>query len=496
MFKNRLLSSEKGYALAFALGIMVIMMLVGTMFTVLIYNEMLSFSRHKEIAQAYYLTEAGVNHALWNLNNGVSGSVASEASPISLGNGSYYTVFDSNSKLLTSIGKVAGVTKKITVHVTLGVTPGSFDRALSGAKFTAIHGDEISDPNDPWDMNYKGVFIHNATTDLNKVVVMSDGQLIIHGYVVNDEKELNNPPYDPEYLGYAYSNAGVGPDSKRYVEGSKVYPQAHWKDDIVGQVELPEFDTSSYEKKIASAKKEETGDVIWNNITKTYDPGTQVLISGDLTITGSTVQNSNPSGSAVEIVVFENVVIDHSTIGSNVTIIAGGGSVNDKNKLKNELALEIKGQNKNVWTTLGDECQFYSNGMTKIADYVRTEGKDTPDTSDDGEITIISKYGVNVLTEHDSSDTDYHINYEGIIFSKQKVDFDLKTNGGDVRIAGCVVAGSAGAVSPDGYINFGSTTQHRLDIIFFRGAVPKLDELAAFKVVTGAVLDYSTWRER
>jgi|GEM_PF-4465863 len=494
--KNCLFSSEKGYTLAFALGVILVLMILGAMFTTVIQNEMLQFTKHKEITQAYYLAEAGINHALWNLNNSFSGTVGSEASPVSLGAGSYYTVFDSSSKLLTSIGKVAGVTKKITVHVKLQVLPASFERAVSGVRFNSIYGEEsfnsiygeeISTPDDPWNPNYKGVFIHNASTDsdtFDDVMVMNDGSntLNIDGYVVNDEAFGTE-----NYLSYAYSSSsgGVTPSSKRYNFPSNVYPNAHWKDGIVADVELPEFDTSSYETKIALAKDAGTGDVTWSSVTKTYDPGTQVLISGDLTITGSTVQNSNPDEGAVEIVVFEKVTINTSTIGPKVHIIAGGGYVNDENKLQSELALEMTGgQNKNSRTWLGDETQFYSNGKTLIHDYVCM--------SADSQTTIISRFRFDIQSA-EPDPTGYHINLEGIFFSKRKIDFTLEPDGGNVRVNGCVVAGNSGATSPDGQINFGGIN-HRLDLVFSKSFISG-EVGAAFNIVNGAVLDYSTWRE-
>jgi len=493
MVKRNLFSSEKGYTLAFALGVILILMILGAMFTTVIYNEMLQFSRHKEVTQAYYLAEAGVNHALWNLNNSFSGTVGSESVPVSLGDGSYYTHYDTNSQTLTSAGTVNGVTKKIITHLKVTVVPSSFDRAVTGGRhFNSVPGGALATPDNPWNPAYSGVFIHNATTDFAKVLVVNCGSnvLNIHGYVVNDEKESN--PYDPEYLGYVWDEDGVEPSGNIY-SPTNLYPDAHFKVSSEPEdVGLPAFNTSYYESEIVQADAGgDLGPVTWNSYTE-FTAGTTKRIKGDLTITGCTVASSDPNGSPVTIVASGKVTIENATIGGNIHIIAGNIGVSPS-----ESAFEINGTYGTPiqWTTLGDETQLYSHGDTEVNDYVRTTGKDTPGTTDDdGETIIFSREETTICSDDGNDEYTYHINIDGIIFAKEKITLSNKSSSqaGNIYIGGCVVAGDAG--SDDGRIEFPNVT-HRIDVVFSRGAVPS-GFPQAFQIIDGVVVDYPTWREK
>jgi len=477
MVKKNLFSSEKGYTLAFALGVILILMILGAMFTTVIYNETLQFARHKEVTQAYYLAEAGVNHALWNLNNNFSGTVGSESVPVSLGDGSYYTSYDTNSQTLTSAGTANGVTKKIITHLKVTVVPSSFDRAVTGGgKFNEVPG---------------GVFIHNATTDLSKVLVVNYGSNVLNigGYIINDEKTSD----DPDYLGYVWDEDGVLPASNRYTPPTIVYPDAHFK--VSAEPEdagLPAFNTSYYESEIAQADAGgDLGPVTWNSYTE-FTAGTTKRIKGDLTITGCTVASSDSNGSPVTIVASGKVTIENATIGDNIHIIAGNIGVSPSVS-----ALEIKGTYGTPiqWTTLGDETQLYSHGDTEVNDYVRTTGKDTPGiTDDDGETIIFSNEETIICSDDGNDEYTYHINIDGIIFAKEKITLSnfSASQSGNIYIGGCVVAGDAG--SDDGQIQFPNVT-HRIDVVFSKGAVPN-GFPQAFEIIDGVVIDYPTWREK
>jgi len=483
MVKRNLFSSEKGYTLAFALGVILILMILGAMFTTVIYNEMLQFSRHKEVTQAYYLAEAGVNHALWNLNNNFSGTVGSESVPVSLGDGFYYTYYDTNSQTLTSAGTVNGVTKKIITHLKVTVVPSSFDRAVTGGHFVEIPGETLATSDDPWNPDYKGVFIHNATTDLAKVLVVNYGSdaLTIHGYVVNDEN-------DPDYLGYAWGENGVSGDA---YSPTNPYPNAHFK--ISAEPEetgLPTFNTSYYESEIAQAVASgDLGPITWSS-DRIFTAGTTKRIKGNLTISGCSVMSTDSNGSPVTIVASGKVAITNATIGDNIHIIAGNVGVSPS-----DVALEIDGiyGTPIKWTTLGDETQLYSHGNAKVNDYVRTKGKDTLTTDDDDETIIFVKKELTICSDDGNNPLSYHINIDGIFFAKENIILSnfSASKAGNIYIGGCVVAGDAG--SNEGGIRFPNVS-YRIDVVFSRGAVPS-GFPQAFQIIDGVVVDYPTWRE-
>src|SRR3990170_2156361 len=85
--------SEKGYALPFALGVVIIFLIAGGALITFEANELNMLVHHYDSMRAYYLAEAGINHALWELNNNGDGNTSGTIT-VGSGNGSYSTTYN------------------------------------------------------------------------------------------------------------------------------------------------------------------------------------------------------------------------------------------------------------------------------------------------------------------------------------------------------------------------------------------------------------------
>lgn len=163
--------SEKGVAIITVLGVCLVLLGLGTVLVMDSYSQMRRASKYNSDTEALILAEAGVQRAIYELENNLSWSTATE----DLGNGSYTVQvvgnnlsgsepapaaggnpeIPANSIWLRSTGTVAGKFRK-TVEVALSYQIIS-QAGLSNARMV------IGDPNDPTNTSYGNfVFELNA----------------------------------------------------------------------------------------------------------------------------------------------------------------------------------------------------------------------------------------------------------------------------------------------------------------------------------------------
>ena len=285
--------SEKGYALPFALGVVIIFIIAGGALITFEVNELNMLVHHYDSRRAYYLAEAGINHALWELNKSPAGDgITSGTLQVGGGNGSYTTTYSQN--VLTSVGTYSGANKTITVKVEESTAGGGFGE--TGALF-AGNIDTVPAKLTVWnglgDINPDRVVITNTQSKI----------LTIDGYVLN----YNQPFAGSNYLGWVYGTGDVGPAENvgthfRSATNDPAYP-------------FPIFDSTDYDNKIANAGS--VGTALNNPLTgsQNLSPGTYYRL-GDLTISNATIQSSTATrANPVYIVVAGDLTITSSTIG-------------------------------------------------------------------------------------------------------------------------------------------------------------------------------------
>ncbi|HAW60112.1 MAG TPA: hypothetical protein DCW86_01410 [Actinobacteria bacterium] len=475
---RRRIVEEKGYTMGFALGVALILTILGAALLEMVSHEMTMIRKHAEFTRAYYLAEAGINHALWNLNNNRSGAVGSETTQTVLGAGSYYTTYDSNTSLLTSLGTAGSVTRRIRVRTKQEELPLSLQRAVTAARSNEIPG---TDNNPDAEVN---VFMCNDTTETTMVVVCTNqGSLTIHGWVLN----IRETTTSSNYLGYAYAPNGVRPTSNKYVAGVREYPIAQWKEkETYTPLGLPSFRTTSYEAEIRMASTIGTaGNTTW---TGTYNltGGEKRYFKGNLTINNATV-TCDSTTTAATIVAYGNITIQDSTIGDaaggKIKIIAGGGD--DDRPSRSVDALIIEGNNNSRYTYLGKNIELYSNAQTKVNDHVFRLGEGLSSI-------LLSRYELEIESDYGSGPSNYNIDLEGVVFSRERIRFQTEGGGRRIRIRGSIIAGDL--QNPDGQLLF-SNIKKQLWLIYDRGAIPKEGVESVFDAISGVTLDYTTWRE-
>ncbi len=467
----KILIKEEGYTLAFALSAALILILVGAALISLTINEAYMVIQHANSTKAYYLAEAGINHALWSLNSNMSGTIGSETTPVALGSGSYYTIYDSNTGLLISVGKVTGVTRRIGVQTVVNTVPASFQRALTAAKSNAIPGND-DDPSAE-----DNVFIYNDTTETTRIMIYGTGSdvLNIHGWVIN----IREPSTSSDYLGYAYDEDGVRPVDNKYVDGVREFPDAHWKEATSANPSgLPTFRTALYEQEIRTASTYPAGNQTWTG-TVTLTGGSKTYINGNLTIDGATVTSTDTS-TVTTIVAYGNVTINSSTIGEKIQIIAGGWDDDDPDTNKD--ALVIQGT-KLKPTQMGANTELYSNAQTRVYDYVYST-----------QSSLLSRYVIFLAsnTNAGSTDTGNHIELEGVVFSRKGIRFRTESSGREIAIIGSIIAGDVD--NDDGRLWF-DNIKRRVKLTFRGSAMPS-EYPSTFGIIQGVTLDYRTWREQ
>lgn len=463
----KLLRSENGFAVYIALGIISIMMVVGAGLITIADNELSSARHISDRNKAYYMAEAGINHALWELNQETAGDgIIPETTDY--GEGKYSVTYF--NQVLTSTGIFNGITRKIIVNVIESVSSSAFDVGVFGGQFDAIP---------------EGVTIWNGLgeTEPNRVVVENYGNstLTIKGKVLNKPEVSYTGADGKTHLAgvacsigrhaMAYSAGGSGVNySGTSAEGGRAITSSGFSP--------PSFSSASDDNKIAFADNNPPNPQINPNWTtpQILAPG-QTYINGNLIINGTNVtttatQSTNPA----ELVVAGYVYIDNATIGnatdpSYIRILAGGN-------------IEFNHSNWNNAVYLKKETQFYSKSEIIINDNTRMDGA-----------SILSKDDIEVKTQH-SSAGDPDIDLKGILFSTDKIEFRANSpDSGTIEFEGGMVAGSN---SDDGKIHLhtnAGAADGTIQLTFSQAAKPSVLP-SAFSITSGAQLDYTTWREQ
>lgn len=107
--------NRRGVALITVVIIMLTIALIGASLVELASSVNLSAQNVIDETKARYLAEAGIADAIHTMQNqaGAKGTLEEKIGPVSLGDGTYTVTFDPRESLITSVGKVNGVTKKL-----------------------------------------------------------------------------------------------------------------------------------------------------------------------------------------------------------------------------------------------------------------------------------------------------------------------------------------------------------------------------------------------
>ncbi|MFQ5575111.1 MAG: WD40/YVTN/BNR-like repeat-containing protein, partial [Terriglobia bacterium] len=291
----RIGNSESGYSFAFAMGVILIFLVLGAALLTLVVNESTMVVRHYDSRRAYYLAEAGINEALFELNRSPAGDgVTSGTLTVGGQTGSYSTAYSQNTLTATAtFPSSGGVTKTISVKVDPAAVSGSW------SDMAAIAAEEIE--NIPAKMT---IWNGSGDTDPDRLSLYSNEGLNINGYVLN----YNQPLGGADHLGWAYSGGNLGP-------GSNVGTHFREASSALGMA-FPTFDSSSYDNMIDNVG--DTGTELPSTIsgTQTYGPGIYYR-EGNLTISSATIQtdSSVTRDDPVYFVVEGKITVTNSTIG-------------------------------------------------------------------------------------------------------------------------------------------------------------------------------------
>jgi Tfp pilus assembly protein PilX len=475
MLSLKFLRNEKGFATYIALGVILVLTALGTGISVIVNNELTISERGSDRNSAYYLAEAGINNALWELNQTTPGDGVTSGS---LNGGTYSTTY--SGQVLTSTGTYNSVNRKIIVNTTETTAPSAFDVGVFAGSTTSI--------NVPATANRNNVVIWNglASTDQNKVVLenyANGGWLNVYGYILNKPEVLIPPnpsdprPHttlrDPERHAVAYAKRPANPVNYlgSFSEGRRGTSPSGFSP--------PRFYFTPDDNKIALAN---TFPVISRNWGTSPPPplsGGPTYITGNLTITNNRLITTNASATAsnpAEVIVWGSVTINSGTIGnatgnSYIRILANGN-------------ITFNGTNGPIY--LKKETQFYSKSIIYVYNNITMD-----------RASIFAKGTLQVNTTSNLA-RDPDIDLDGILFSGNLVQFVVGASGGTIQFDGGVVSGYTNDVGTVVNRSITFTTPSRsgrlIQVTASQTAKPsKLP--SAFLILNETRLDYTAWRE-
>ncbi len=468
----KMVKNEKGYAIFIALTISLILFILGMAIFQLTDTEIRLTKKTYESAYAYYLADAGINHAMWNLGNLRSPNVGSAGSPIIIGNGKYYV--EANYDLLTSVGVYeydGKVTKRtITVRYVTKSYPMEKGYAIYAAKTPSLP---------------EKVYFYNATTDSNRVVIVdtSSSTLNIHGYVFSTETPtvtLPNTIENHSDIGYVWCQSGsyqptrnVGTHFRKYLSTPELI--------------LLNMNTGTYDAKLLQAKTTGTpGNTLWSGITS-LNSGEVKLFQGNLTITGEVTAGATvPSDTGpAYVVVYGTLKFDGNAKVScpYVKFMAAGGSDTTRENIDSVI---IRGA-----TQFTHNVEVYSRSDLRIDDdtniggFIPTSSFSAECHPEKGGSSFLSKGKIQIDEEKNS----YPMNMAGIFWSDKSsgkgISISTGSKGGTITIRG-------GLISPSSQISF---SDDKLIKVYFREAFRPSDIAEGWTGNIDPVLNYTTWRE-
>ncbi|MBI4743623.1 MAG: hypothetical protein HY776_02180 [Actinobacteria bacterium] len=484
MLSLKFLKDEKGFATYIAIGIIFVLMALSIGISAIVSNEVTLVGHGSSRAKAYYLAEAGINHAIWKLNQTTpSGEVSGDFGD----EGTYSTTY--SGQVLTSTGTFNGVTRKIIVNTIETTAPSAFDVGV-------FFGSVTSSYNNVPTSRYSNVVIWNglASTDQNKVVLenyynvgATKGWLNIYGYVLNKPEVLIPPnpsdprPHttlrDPERHAVAYARRVLNPVNYlgSFSEGRRGSTPSGYSP--------PYFNTTSYDSKIASVPSGVSQ--IWST-NVILSPG-QRYVRGNLTINNGARITTNPSvtkTNPAEVVVRGNVYID-GRIANGITIGNASGDSYINILARGSIYFNPWGTNPYP-VYLKKETQYYSQSNIYVYDNTRME---QASIFARGSVVVQSRYN---LTANPDIDLD------GILFSGNLIQFVVNASGGTIEFDGGAVAGYKNAVGTIFNRPIIFTTPNRSGRLIQVTASPaaKPSQMpSVFQIPVNVQPDYKTWRE-
>jgi len=447
MKRLKVILNEDGYTIYLAVAIALILTILGAGLLILLNNELVILKRNVDYVKAYYLAEAGINHALWNLNHQIAEDVSG-----SLGDGTYQTSYNGAAKVLRSTGTVNNISRTITVKVTVADLPLAFNYGAFISKTSEIPGDDNNK-----DAN-GNVYIFGANEpegSADKVVVMGYQQLNIHGWIDDGEN-----PGGFGGVGLVYSDTGqyspASNEGTHFNIGARPDPYPS----------IPTLDTTSYDNKIASAAADPSvvGNPTYTNLTfnlSESDPNyipNPLKIKGNVTISG-TISGGTPEKPA-ELIVTKKVTLNNVTVEPYTTIIAGENIYINGNTTIKESGTDA---DDNADSEFYANSDFYINGYGTIR------------------ATLITNYKLWI-------ETGGQLNIYGPVFSTNWTKMKVTNTSARINFYGSIVNGA------DGQLIFDSI-KGKVYIYFDKSFFPTYAP-AAFREYNGVSLDYSTWREK
>jgi hypothetical protein len=210
-----ILIDRKGVAFFFALQMIIIAVLICAGLVIAAARDSYDITRLRHGAQAYFLSEAGVEEALRDLN--IDFDYVPAGYPKRLGAGTYsVSITDhptiADRRLVTASGTVGNVTKTVRLQVE-GQSPAAFDYAvLSGGALTISGANVISDGSsvDVHSNNRDRIIggtIDGRASACGSITAVS---VDISGGTYPNSPYVEIPPFDDNFFQYYYDLAAAG----------------------------------------------------------------------------------------------------------------------------------------------------------------------------------------------------------------------------------------------------------------------------------------------
>ena len=217
---------QKGIVFFTTLVLLGLAVLISAAVVLMVLRDVYTVKRIQNVAQAYYLAEAGVEKAINTLYNNFSWAGPDSAT---LGAGSYNVTITPNAdvtrKMIVSTGDVGGgITRTIKVQIKNNLPP-SFDYALlCGGDFYALGGLNITGKLHSNSNTQSGWFLFFIPTgavvlwklgpnpptingNVSTVGEVHSVNGVINGTITNDAPAVPPPPFDNNFFGWYAANA-------------------------------------------------------------------------------------------------------------------------------------------------------------------------------------------------------------------------------------------------------------------------------------------------
>lgn len=472
----KMIKNEKGYAIAIAITVSLILFILGLAIIQLTDTEIKLSKKTYESAYAYYLAEAGVNHSLWLIGNQRSPNVGSPPGttpgPATLGDGQYYvSVFDD---VITSVGIYENCQRTITVRYEA--------KSYQLEKGYAVYA--ARSPSIP-----SKVYFYNATTDPNACVVtdLSNDTLNIDGYVFSTSTPSAEPPSSIPLsdLGYVWNAAAKYNPTGNINTHFRVYPSTP-------DLKTLTMSTSFYDGHLAIAKASGQGSLgsttYIDSLTVKSGEEDALYYKGNVVVRGNVTADASDTPSDVApalVAVYGTLTFDKTAnVCPYVTFMAAGGYDTTEGNVD---AVIIRGE-----TVFQHNVEVYSRSNILIIDGTKVVGF-TPTKSFEAQLDPVlggSSFLAKNKIEIDNRNVGFEMNMAGIFWAAGVrgggISVSTRPSGNKITIRG-------GLICSGGTVSFPNNSH--LIKIYYRDGFRPSNIASAFGGLLEPKLIYSTWRE-